>query len=617
MMLRDKVVVVAGVGPGLGRAIALASAREGADVVLAARTASRLDDVAKEVSALGRRAVVVPGDLTDAGAAGYLADAAAEEFGRVDALVYNALAMPPIKDLTSVDLDAIGESFDANVVAALRLTRLFTEALAASRGSVVMVNSMVVRFSQRRMGPYKLAKAALLAMAQSLATELGPRGIRVNSVAPGHIWGDSLKWYFGYLAHKRGVEIQDDLRRDRGGHRPGPAARARRGGRRGGVPGLAAGPRDHRAVPGRQLRRVPPLSALDDLHASASRITGLADFGPDDYTDGLGVLLESYERDAGLTPLGAKATRSLLRGALVARLLSEAGWQSHPGYAEVAVQRPVFVTGLPRTGTTALHRLLVADPAHQGLELWLAEAPRPRPPRPAWAGDPVFQHIQAACARHHVEHPEFMGVHYIAADQVEECWQLLRQSMRSVSFECLAHLPGYSAWLRDQDWAGAYRRHRRNLQLIGLNDAGRRWVLKNPSHLFALDALLAVYPDALVIQTHRDPRTAIASVCSLAAQACEGWSETFRGSVIGRDQLALWASGLERFTAERARHDPARFYDVGYEEFTADPFGTVEAAYGYFGLPLSGAAADAMRSLIVADAAGRDGGTGTRWPTSA
>ena len=209
MMLRDKVVVVAGVGPGLGRAIALASAREGADVVLAARTASRLDDVAKEVSALGRRAVVVPADLTDAGAAAYLADAAAEGFGRVDALVYNALAMPPIKDLTSVDLDAIQQSFDANVVAALRLTRLFTEALAASRGSVVMVNSMVVRFSQRRMGPYKLAKAALLAMAQSLATELGPRGIRVNSVAPGHIWGDSLKWYFGYLAHKRGVDIGD------------------------------------------------------------------------------------------------------------------------------------------------------------------------------------------------------------------------------------------------------------------------------------------------------------------------------------------------------------------------------------------------------------------------
>jgi Sulfotransferase family len=347
------------------------------------------------------------------------------------------------------------------------------------------------------------------------------------------------------------------------------------------------------------------VGTVDDLHASASRITGLADFGPDDYTDGLAVLLESYARDAGLTPAGEKAARALLRGALVARLLSEAGWQAHPDCATVRVERPVFVTGLPRTGTTALHRLLVADPAHQGLELWLAEAPQPRPPRSAWADDPLFQYIAAACARHHVEHPEFMGVHYVAADQVEECWQLLRQSMRSVSFECLAHLPGYSAWLRDQDWTGAYRRHRRNLQLIGLNDAGRRWVLKNPSHLFALDALLEVYPDALVIQTHRAPRVAIASVCSLAAQASDGWSETFRGLVIGKDQLATWASGLERFTAERARHDPARFYDVGYEEFAADPFGTVEAAYGYFGLPLSGAAADAMRSLIGAGAAGR------------
>ena len=341
------------------------------------------------------------------------------------------------------------------------------------------------------------------------------------------------------------------------------------------------------------------LGTAADLHASASRITGLADFGPDDYADGLGMLLESYARDARLTPLGEQVTRALLRGALVARLLSEAGWQAHPACQAAAVERPVFVTGLPRTGTTALHRLLAADPAHQGLELWLAEAPQPRPPRPAWAGDPVFQRIAAACARHHVEHPEFMGVHYIAADQVEECWQLLRQSMRSVSFECLAHLPAYSAWLRNQDWTEADRRHRRNLQLIGLNDAGRRWVLKNPSHLFALDALLAAYPDALVIQTHRAPRAAIASVCSLAAQATDGWSEAFRGPVIGRDQLELWASGLERFLAERARHHAARFYDVPYEDFVADPFGTVEGAYGYFGLPLSGAAADAMRALVA------------------
>jgi NAD(P)-dependent dehydrogenase (short-subunit alcohol dehydrogenase family) len=208
MLLADKVIVVAGVGPGLGRSIAVRGARAGADVVLAARTPARLEEVAREVTALGRRGLAVPADLTDPEAAARLAEAAVEAFGRVDTLVYNALAMPPIADLASVGLDAIQAGFDANVVSALRLTRLFIPALAASAGSVVMINSMVVRYSQRTMGPYKLAKAALLAMAQSLATELGPQGIRVNSVAPGHIWGDSLKWYFGYLAHKRGVDVQ-------------------------------------------------------------------------------------------------------------------------------------------------------------------------------------------------------------------------------------------------------------------------------------------------------------------------------------------------------------------------------------------------------------------------
>jgi hypothetical protein len=346
------------------------------------------------------------------------------------------------------------------------------------------------------------------------------------------------------------------------------------------------------------------VGTVDDLHASASRRTGLTDFGPDDYTDGLAVLLDSCAREAGLTPLGSKAQRAVLRGALTARLASEAGWQANPEYARVPIEAPIFITGLPRTGTTALHRLLTADPATQGVQMWLAEVPQPRPPRDTWAGNPVFQYIQEGYSRHHVEHPEFMGVHYIAADQVEECWQLLRQSMRSISFECLAHLPGYSAWLRDQDWTAPYRRHRRNLQLIGLHEAGKRWVLKNPSHLFALGALLDVYPDALVIQTHRAPQTAIASVCSLAAQASAGWSSVFTGPVLGRDQLELWASGLELFTAERATRDQARFHDVWYHDLVADPVGTVEAIYAHFGRELTGPAADAVRDLAAQAPAG-------------
>jgi NAD(P)-dependent dehydrogenase (short-subunit alcohol dehydrogenase family) len=208
MLLAGQVVVVSGLGPGLGRAIALRSARAGADVVLAARTAGRLADVATEVSALGRRALAVPADITDEAAAGRLAGAALAEFGRVDTLVHNALAIPPMTSLADADLDAIRAAVETNVIAALRLTRLLTPALAERGGSVVMISSAVLRHSRLTFGGYKLAKSAQLALARSLATELGPQGIRVNSVAPGWIWADVLKWYFGHLAEQRGVPAE-------------------------------------------------------------------------------------------------------------------------------------------------------------------------------------------------------------------------------------------------------------------------------------------------------------------------------------------------------------------------------------------------------------------------
>jgi NAD(P)-dependent dehydrogenase (short-subunit alcohol dehydrogenase family) len=207
-LLAGTVVAVSGVGPDLGRSIVLRCAGAGADVVLAARTAARLDEVAKEVTALGRRALTVPTDITDEQAAEHLAQAALAEFGRVDTLVHNAFAIPPMTPLAEADLATLRTAFETNVIAALRLTRLFTPALTASRGSVVMINSAVLRHSRVTFGGYKMAKSALLSLARSLATELGPQGIRVNSVAPGWIWADTLKWYFGYLAEQRGVDRQ-------------------------------------------------------------------------------------------------------------------------------------------------------------------------------------------------------------------------------------------------------------------------------------------------------------------------------------------------------------------------------------------------------------------------
>ena len=341
------------------------------------------------------------------------------------------------------------------------------------------------------------------------------------------------------------------------------------------------------------------VGTVDELHASATKAVGLDDFGSDDdnYREALGVLLESYARDADLTELGSKMSRFFVRNALVARLLSEAAWKQYPQHAEVPIERPIFVTGLPRTGTTALHRLLSADPGHQGLQLWLAEFPQPRPPRETWADNPVFQQLDAQFTKAHEENPDYTGLHYMTADEVEECWQLLRQSLHSVSYETLAHIPTYAQWLSKQDWTKPYRRHRKNLQLIGLNDAEKRWVLKNPSHLFALDALFATYPDALVVQCHRPAETIMASMCSLSQHTTAGWSNSFVGAQIGQDALETWSRGLELFNAERAKHDPAQFCDVDYFDFIADPVRAVEGIYRRFGIELTDAARAAMEQM--------------------
>ena len=191
------------------------------------------------------------------------------------------------------------------------------------------------------------------------------------------------------------------------------------------------------------------------------------------------------------------------------------------------------------------------------------------------------------------------------ATSVEECWRLLRQTGKSNSYESLANLPRYTRWLQGQDWTDAYERHRANLQLIGLNDPEKRWVLKNPSHMTALDALMTVYPDALIVYTHRDPVVCIASSCSLSAETTEGHSDTYRGGVIGHTQLDLWARSFHAFHDARPRYDRAQFVDVSFEDFRADQVGTVRAIYDAFGLDWTPEVEGAVRE---ADAELRAGG---------
>ena len=208
-LLENKVVVISGVGPALGTTLARRCAEAGADLVLAARTVERLDEVAQQVTDLGRRALAVGTDITDDAQVDNLVAETMAAYGKVDVLINNAFRVPSMKPLADTTFGHIRDAIELTVLGALRLTQGFTPALAEAKGSVVNVNSMVLRHSQPKYGAYKMAKAALLAMSQSLATELGSQGIRVNSVAPGYIWGGTLKSYFAHQAGKFGTTVED------------------------------------------------------------------------------------------------------------------------------------------------------------------------------------------------------------------------------------------------------------------------------------------------------------------------------------------------------------------------------------------------------------------------
>ena len=207
-LLDGKVVVISGVGPGLGTTLAHRCTQEGADLVLAARTPERLDDVAKQIADVGGRAVTVRTDITEDDQVSNLVDSTLEAYGKVDVLINNAFRVPSLKPFAGTSFQHIRDAIELSALGALRLIQGFTPALAEAHGSVVNVNSMVIRHSQAKYGAYKMAKSALLAMSQTLSTELGEQGIRVNSVLPGYIWGGTLKGYFEHQASKYGTTVE-------------------------------------------------------------------------------------------------------------------------------------------------------------------------------------------------------------------------------------------------------------------------------------------------------------------------------------------------------------------------------------------------------------------------
>jgi len=209
MLLENKVAIVSGIGPGMGRDISLLFAREGAKLALAARSRDKLDKVLTEVRAAGAEAIAVPTDITKPEDCANLVDQTQKAFGRVDVLVNNAFHQGHFSLVESADLSKWRTPFEVNVLGTLQLTqRVIPLMKQQGGGSIVMINSMVIRDVLPTMADYAASKAALMAATQGLARELGPSQIRVNSVVPGYIWGASLEWYFSDLAKQRGITPQ-------------------------------------------------------------------------------------------------------------------------------------------------------------------------------------------------------------------------------------------------------------------------------------------------------------------------------------------------------------------------------------------------------------------------
>lgn len=358
-----------------------------------------------------------------------------------------------------------------------------------------------------------------------------------------------------------------------------------------------------------QLGRRPPslVGSEESLHERARRAVGFDDFGAPWYREGLRVLLDAYDRESRLSPFGRMMVDQQLVGILKNRLVAQKAWRENPAILAQGIHRPIFILGLPRTGTTALHHLLGQDPGIQVLEYWLAASPIPRPPRSEWERDPRFKQAVRDLKTMYFLDPSLRAMHLMTADGPEECRHLLQQAFTDDTFDCNATIPSYSAWYAQHDMREAYERHRDLLKLIGSPTPERRWVLKYPAHMRKLRTIFQVYPDACIVQTHRDPARVVPSLCSVVA----GWRAIYEDDpdprAVAEWQIELWAAGMEHALEVRRERDASQFFDLHFREVVADPVGAIERLYKHFGVEMTDEAAQAMRRWHADNPQGKHG----------
>jgi len=334
------------------------------------------------------------------------------------------------------------------------------------------------------------------------------------------------------------------------------------------------------------------------LLEAARKNTGLDDFGDESFRRRLRILLEAVEKEARLHPLGRYMARENIIRMLSNRLRIEEALRRRPGIIEQEMEDPVFIVGLQRTGTTMLQRLLATDPAFHLLYSWEAVNPAPWPTNGKGGEDPRIRGAETAGRALKYLAPDFFAVHPVEPREPEEDVLLFDYDFWSTVPEATQRVPGFSAWLEKQDFTEAYRYYRNILKFLYRQRPSGRWLLKTPHHMEHLDALLEVFPNARIIQTHRDPARVLASFCSMVAHAYGIFSDRVDPLEIGRH----WSAKAERMVRlsmkVRDRAGGKHFIDVAYGDLVADPIGQMRRVYDFLGWRLTLDREERMRAWI-------------------
>jgi hypothetical protein len=349
----------------------------------------------------------------------------------------------------------------------------------------------------------------------------------------------------------------------------------------------------------------------DSLVDEAMTRTGEEDFGDADWQEGLDIMLDGLQNEARLHELGVEIAASGIVNDLAIRLSLNAWRRDHPEVTTGTVDRPIVIVGQPRTGTTILFDVLAQDPGLRAPLTWEVDLPVPPPETATYDSDPRIAEVQAALEMSEALIPGFTSFHSLGALLAQECIRMTASSFRSIIFPTQFRMPTYNHWLlHEADMAPAYRWHRRYLQHLQSRHPAEQWLLKSPAHLWHLDALAAEYPDAVIVQTHRDPLKVIASVSALVAHlrrlATDDTSVADVAPGYAEDIFLALDRGID--ARDRQTFPPDQVVDVHFAEFSADPLATIRQLYAALGRELTESTETKMLAFLAGSPG--DGGGG-------